>query len=477
MLFSSPVFIFVFLPVSLLLYWVLGQKNVVLLLLSLLFYAWGEPVLVLVMLGTILINYVFGIGLDRARARGPLPARAVLTVGLAINICILGFYKYLDFLIAALNPFIEALGWTALAPQHLPLPLGVSFFTFQAMSYLIDIYRNAYGAQRDIVKFALFKTLYPQLIAGPIVRYSELAHQLKQRSMKVVLFADGVRMFITGLAKKVLIADVVAVSVDRIFALPHDELSASLAWAGAGLFMIQIYFDFSGYTDMARGLCKMLGFRIPPNFNFPYAALSIQDFWRRWHMTLSRWFRDYLYIPLGGNRKGNARTAFNRVMVFCLCGLWHGANLTFIVWGLYHGLFLALERTQFGAWVQAWPTFMRRLYVLLVLIIGWMIFRAQSMEQVDAFAHAMLGLNGLTNPLHHLRVYADSLTLIAAVCGAIASFPLAKTMNLRGWYATVLRTRPIATAASTTLVYGVTLLVCFAFIGAQTHRAFIYFRF
>lgn len=331
MVFSSPVFIFLFLPISLILYMATGQKNGVLLALSLLFYAWGEPVLVLVMLGTIGFNYAFGIYLEAARQKSPVSAKVAVALGITTNLCILGFYKYLNFLISLINPVLAALQVPALKAQHNSLPLGISFFTFQAISYLIDIHRGVCAPQRDIVKFALFKTLYPQLIAEPIVRYVELADQLAQRAMRLPLFADGVRLFIVGLAKKVLIADVVAISVDRIFELPRHDVSAALAWSGAFLFTIQIYFDFSGYTDMARGISKMLGFRIPLNFNSLYAALSIQEFWRRWHMTLSRWFRDYLYVPLGGIRKGAGRTAFNLLTVFFLCGLWHGANLTFIV--------------------------------------------------------------------------------------------------------------------------------------------------
>ena len=272
------------------------------------------------------------------------------------------------------------------------------------MSYLIDVYRRDYPAQTNIFKFALFKTFFPQLIAGPIVRYAEFGWQFNDRQHGWSIFAEGVEQFIIGLAKKILIADVCAVSVDRMFAIPVTEMSSSVAWTATFLFALQIYFDFSGYTDMALGLGKMFGFRLPENFNYPYSAVSIQDFWRRWHMTLSRWFRDYLYIPLGGNRKGSGRTVANLFIVFFLCGLWHGANMTFVVWGLMHGLFLAIERTSFVRVLESWPRLLRHVYVLSIILVSWMVFRAASLNQVMGIGKAMIGLNGWSNSLYALRL-------------------------------------------------------------------------
>lgn len=481
MLFSDPIYIFLFLPLALFLYVVTGQRNVVLLAISLVFYTWGEPLLVFVMLGTIFINYVIGLALGAFRDRRSTSARLVLTAGICANLGILAFFKYLDFAISLVNPIVVSLGFTPFEYQHIPLPLGISFFTFQAISYLIDIFRMECKPQRNIIDFALFKTLFPQLIAGPIVRYTELSKQLEKRSLNLSLFAQGTRQFIIGLAKKVLVADTVAVSADAIFGLPGDQLSASLAWTGAALFMIQIYCDFSGYTDMAIGVSKMLGFELPDNFNFPYSALSIQDFWRRWHMTLSRWFRDYLYIPLGGNRKSAARISTNLLMVFLLCGLWHGASLTFIAWGLYNGLFLLLERTRLGALIEGSPVIFRRLYVLLTLLIGWVIFRAESLTQVSDFLRAMVGLNGLSNHLQQVRAYADSMTFIAAIVGFAFSFPI-----LQRWYFSArqhlgrLGTSQsyfLVTALLEVAVCSLLFLLCLAFLAGHTHRAFIYFRF
>ena len=481
MLFSEPIYIFLFLPLALFLYIVTGQRNVVLLAISLVFYTWGEPLLVFVMLGTVLINYGFGVGLGAFQDKRSASARFVLSAGICANLGILGFFKYLDFTISIVNPAIFALGFTPFKYQHIPLPLGISFFTFQAISYLIDICRMECKPQRNIIDFALFKTLFPQLIAGPIVRYTELSKQLTKRSLKLSLFAQGIRQFIVGLAKKVLVADIIAVSVDRIFGLPGEQLSASLAWTGAALFMIQIYFDFSGYTDMAIGVGKMLGFELPNNFNYPYSALSIQDFWHRWHMTLSRWFRDYLYIPLGGNRKSAARTSINLLIVFLMCGLWHGASLTYVAWGLYHGVFLMIERTRVGAFIGESPVILRRVYVLLVLLVGWIIFRAESLTQVVDFARAMLGLNGFSNHLQQLRAYTDSMTFISATVGVAFSFPILQrldfsTLQRRGQSGTsqlyFLITTGVEVAA-----YSFLFLLCLAFSAGQTHRAFIYFRF
>lgn len=437
--------------------------------------------MVYVMLVTILINYIFGIVLGKSQDFGLSYSKLVLTIGICTNILILVFYKYLDFTLVFFNPILVWMGFESMNHQHIPLPLGISFFTFQAISYLIDIFRLDCKPQRNIINFALFKTLFPQLIAGPIVRYSELTDQISKRTLKFHLFAEGTQQFIFGLAKKVLIADTLAISVDAIFGLSGGQLSATLAWTGAALFMMQIYFDFSGYTDMAIGVSKMFGFELPPNFNYPYSALSIQDFWHRWHMTLSRWFRDYLYIPLGGNRKSSVRTSINLFIVFALCGLWHGASLTFVVWGLYNGFFLMIERTQVGILLSGLSLIFRRVYVLLVLLIGWIIFRADSLNQAADFLRAMLGFNGWINDLFQVRAYADSMTLVALIVGIITSFPILKRwdfLSLEG------RTKTDAAQSFSLIKAGIAVaffcflfLLSLAFIAGNTHRAFIYFRF
>jgi alginate O-acetyltransferase complex protein AlgI len=473
MVFSSAVFLFFFLPICLSAYYFSRRNNLVLLGFSLVFYAWGEPVLVTVMVGTIIVNFFMGRLIDVNR-HVESRRKFLLAGGVALNVALLAAFKYANFFIAPVNQLLGGLGWLKIAAVDIPLPLGVSFFTFQSISYLIDIYRNETASEQRLTRFALFKTLFPQLIAGPIVRYGELAKQLENRKIDIGLFATGIERFVIGLAQKVLIADVLAVSVDKIFGLPGAELSFVVSWAGVLLFALQIYFDFSGYSNMAIGLSLMLGFRIPENFNFPYAALSIQDFWRRWHMTLSRWFRDYLYIPLGGSRHSSIRTGMNLFLVFSLCGLWHGANWTFVVWGLYHGLFLTLERTRFGLVLERMPVPIRHCYVLLVVAVGWLVFRASSLPAAAEMGRAMLGLNGLSNPQFALRQFADGLTLLSAIAGALFSFPwLGRT--LMSWLQSD-RTQGLL-GAGKALCLSALFVVSIAFIGAQTHRAFIYFRF
>ncbi len=482
MLFSTPVFIFLFLPICLLIYYGSGKSNIVLLSFSLLFYAWGEPILVFVMIGSIIVNYILGLCIEGSQVLGGVYPKAFLMVGICANLLLLGFYKYYNFIALVFNNFSTVFNISPIQQANIPLLLGVSFFTFQAMSYLIDVYRRDYPAQKNVFKFALFKTLFPQLIAGPIVRYAEFGYQIDDRKHGIAIFTEGVEQFTRGLAKKVLIADVCAVSVDRMFEIPVTDVSGSVAWVATFLFSIQIFFDFSGYTDMALGLGKMFGFRFPPNFNYPYSALSIQDFWRRWHMTLSRWFRDYLYIPLGGSRKGEWRTALNLFIVFFLCGLWHGANTTFIVWGLFHGFFLAIERTSFRRWVETWPLFSRHIYVLSVIMFSWMIFRASSLDQAVGIAKAMLGANGWTNEHYLIQLYVDNLTLISALLGTIFSFPIYqwiyKKFKTSEVIPRIINCIPESlTPVIRAITYSMLLLVCYGFVGAQTHRAFIYFRF
>ena len=345
MVFSSTIFLFFFLPLTLLAYFVVGPRgrNLILLAASLLFYAWGETVYLLVMLFSIAANYLFGLLIDRARERGSRGGTA-FALAVATNLGLLGFFKYANFFVDNLNQVLPVLGLAPMDIGRVHLPIGISFFTFQALSYIIDLYRNETAVQRSLLNFALYKALFPQLIAGPIVRYRDVAREIEQRTVSLDDFASGVQRFIIGLGKKVLIANVMGRAADTIFATPAETLPATLAWTGSIAFMLQIYFDFSGYSDMAIGLGRMFGFHFLENFNYPYIARSVREFWRRWHISLSTWFRDYLYIPLGGNRHGPVRTGANLLLVFLLCGLWHGASWTFLIWGVYHGIFLVLER-------------------------------------------------------------------------------------------------------------------------------------
>ena len=481
MVFSSTIFLFFFLPLTLLAYFVVGPRgrNLILLAASLLFYAWGETVYLLVMLFSIAANYLFGLLIDRARERGSRGGTA-FALAVATNLGLLGFFKYANFFVDNLNQVLPVLGLAPMDIGRVHLPIGISFFTFQALSYIIDLYRNETTVQRSLLNFALYKALFPQLIAGPIVRYRDVARQIEQRTVSLDDFAGGVQRFIIGLGKKVLIANVMGRAADTIFATPAETLPATLAWIGAIAFMLQIYFDFSGYSDMAIGLGRMFGFHFLENFNYPYIARSIREFWRRWHISLSTWFRDYLYIPLGGNRHGAARTGANLLLVFLLCGLWHGASWTFLIWGVYHGIFLVLERVPaVRRLLDRLPAPVQHAYVLLVVLVGWVFFRA------DTFAHALAYLQAMVDfsrePLFNSQLFLAlnnefSLTLGAAVIGSAPLFAL-----LRRWRAG----RPIVPApamrrlAATARVgsLGFVLVYSIAAVLGGAHNPFLYFRF
>ena len=481
MVFSSTIFLFFFLPLTLLAYFVVGPRgrNAILLAASLLFYAWGETVYLLVMLFSIAANYLFGLLIDQARQRGRRGGLAFVCA-VATNLGLLGFFKYANFLVDNLNPVLPVLGLAPMDIGRVHLPIGISFFTFQALSYIIDLYRNETTVQRSLLNFALYKALFPQLIAGPIVRYRDVAREIEQRTVSLDDFASGVQRFIIGLGKKVLIANVMGRAADTIFATPAETLPATLAWIGAIAFMLQIYFDFSGYSDMAIGLGRMFGFHFLENFNYPYIARSIREFWRRWHISLSTWFRDYLYIPLGGNRHGAVRTGANLLLVFLLCGLWHGASWTFLIWGVYHGIFLVLERVPaVRRLLDRLPAPLQHAYVLLVVLVGWVFFRA------DTFAHALAYLQAMVDfsrpPLFNSQLFLAlnnefSLTLAAAVIGSTPVF-----MLLQRW-----RTgRPIVPApamrwlAATAQVgsLGFVLVYSIAAVLGGAHNPFLYFRF
>ena len=481
MVFSSTIFLFFFLPLTLLAYFVVGPRgrNAILLAASLLFYAWGETVYLLVMLFSIAANYLFGLLIDQARQRGRRGGLAFVCA-VATNLGLLGFFKYANFLVDNLNPVLPVLGLAPMDIGRVHLPIGISFFTFQALSYIIDLYRNETTVQRSLLNFALYKALFPQLIAGPIVRYRDVARQIEQRTVSLDDFAGGVQRFIIGLGKKVLIANVMGRAADTIFATPAETLPATLAWIGAIAFMLQIYFDFSGYSDMAIGLGRMFGFHFLENFNYPYIARSVREFWRRWHISLSTWFRDYLYIPLGGNRHGPVRTGANLLLVFLLCGLWHGASWTFLIWGVYHGIFLVLERVPaVRRLLDRLPAPVQHAYVLLVVLVGWVFFRA------DTFAHALAYLQAMVDfsrePLFNSQLFLAlnnefSLTLAAAVIGSAPVFAL-----LQRWRAG----RPIVPApamrwlAATAQVgsLGFVLVYSIAAVLGGAHNPFLYFRF
>jgi alginate O-acetyltransferase complex protein AlgI len=482
LLFSSPLFLFVFLPVLLALYALArpSYRNLVLLVASLLFYVWGEGAYVLVMLAIIAVNY--GLGRRVLALDGKKRAKITVAVAVVVNLGLLIAFKYSNFLVDQLNVVLNTfhVANVTLAPVH--LPLGISFFTFHALSYVIDIYRRKSAGGKPL-DFALYMTLFPHSIAGPIVRYGDIAGQIAHRVVTIAGFAEGVRRFIMGLAKKMLVANTVAVTADAIFALPSSQLNFSLAWLGVVCYTLQIYFDFSGYSDMAIGLAKLFGIDFLENFNYPYAARSITEFWRRWHISLSTWFRDYLYIPLGGNRCSPVRNYANLVSVFFLCGLWHGASWTFAGWGLFHGAFLVLERMKTGRVIDSLWSPVRHLYTLLVVSVGWVFFRADTLPQATAFLKAMAGLGTGAGLEYHVGLYVDSQLVLALVAGIVGSAPLLPLLG-RGKAAVFARAPGILRGALGTAFalvdvagHSLLLLASAMLLAAGTHNPFIYFRF
>ncbi|MBQ4575216.1 MAG: MBOAT family protein [Clostridia bacterium] len=461
MIFSSTIFLFLFLPIVLLLNYLIPQKyitakNAVLLAASLLFYAWGEPVNVLLMLLSILCNFIFGIGLGKCE--GDKRARKIiLIISLIFNLGLLFFFKYFNFVTGGIFPEIA-------------LPIGISFFTFQIMSYIIDVYWHNVVPQKSFLKLALYISLFPQLIAGPIVRYIDVEKQLTWRACTAEKTARGMIRFSMGLAKKVIISNTVAVIADTIFAIDMGLASAT-AWVGVICYALQIYYDFSGYSDMAIGIGHMLGFDFLENFNYPYVSGSVQEFWRRWHISLSSWFRDYLYIPLGGNRKGQVRTYINLVIVFAATGFWHGASFSFVVWGLYHGFFLVIERMGFGKLLKKIPKAVGWIYTMLAVLVGWVFFRADTLGDALRYLGAMFSFNGgFANAMAQFTNLSFLITVIAIILSApIFPFIKGKLESTAGG------------AKAAFICEGVMMVVLVLtsvlFLTGSDYNPFIYFRF
>ena len=496
MIFSSPVFVLLFLPVVLLATVASPRswRNAVLLLASLFFYAWGEGPFVLVMLSSIAANFGFGLWIERAhtRAAGKRASRLPLWLAVAFNLGLLSLFKYADWLRheagqllgirdfgKTARPFLDQLGLVETYSEgwRLHLPIGISFFTFQALSYVVDVHRRSVPAQRSLLRFGMYVSLFPQLIAGPIVRYRDIAAEIASRSIRVHEFAEGVRRFVIGLAKKLLIANALAQPVDRIFDLPTEQIAPSVAWVAMVGYGLQIYFDFSGYSDMAIGLGRMLGFRFLENFRHPYVSRSITDFWRRWHISLSSWFRDYLYIPLGGNRAGRTRTYLNLLIVFALCGLWHGASWSFLVWGLYHGAFLILERAGGATILERLPSVLRLGYALLAVFIGWVFFRAETLPQALGLISAAFGAPGEKAHFTNTALYLTPHVKLVLVAGIVACAPWLDVLRkLRSRLATN-RRRTLAFEAMSLLATGALFYGSLLELAAGTYNPFIYFRF
>jgi alginate O-acetyltransferase complex protein AlgI len=485
MVFSSAVFLFLFLPLLLAVHHFCPRRlrNPLLLTASLFFYLWGEKGYVLVLLASIALNYVMGLWLDRLSSqRG---RRLVIAAAIAGNLGLLAFYKYGVFVVENLNEARAVLHLAPMAVPRIHLPLGISFFTFHALSYVVDVYRREARPLTNPITFALYLSFFPQSIAGPIVRFGDVAGQLGQRTIRVEAFAEGVRRFVFGLAKKMLIANTLAGPADALFGRPAESLTAGMAWLGLVCYTLQIYFDFSGYSDMAVGLARMFGFTFPENFNYPYVSRSVAEFWRRWHVSLSSWFRDYLYVPLGGNRCGTRRTYFNLLTVFFLCGLWHGASWAFVCWGLYHGAFLVLERGKLGRLLERAATPIRRAYVLLVVMIGWVFFRAPTLTQALAYLAALAGLGTAGEAGYGLSVHLSADVVLALAAGILVSMPLLAWLQRLGASSLGLAPRrpmlaPLLQAAFagvSVATQAALLLASVATLAAGTHNPFIYFRF
>lgn len=467
MVFSTPLFLFFYLPACLLIYYLspLKLRNLVLLLFSLLFYYWGEQIYVLIMFLSTFIDYFHGLLVERFKKQGKDKwARMAVASSIIFNLALLLFFKYWDFVAGS----FQAMGLTFMPILNVHLPIGISFYTFQTMSYTVDVYRGDTTAQRSIVNFGTFVTLFPQLIAGPIIKYKDLSDQLDSREHTSEKFASGVHIFVAGLAKKVLIANNVGMLWDSYYALLPAQLTVAGAWLGVVAFAFQIYFDFSGYSDMAIGLGRMLGFEFMRNFDYPYISKSITEFWRRWHISLSTWFREYLYIPLGGNRCSRPRWIFNLLVVWAATGIWHGASWNFVIWGLYFFVLLVVEKFLLQGILNKLPALLQHLYALFFILVAWAIFAIDDFAHMSAYLKVMFGLGGvpLVNPafFYYGAGYLPIL-LIAALC--------ATPLGVRAYE----RLKPKAAMAVGPVLLLAGLVLCTAYLVDASYNPFLYFRF
>ena len=467
MLFSSMTFVFVFLPIVLLLYLVTKKElhNPILLIASIIFYAWGEPRYLAIMLLTILINWLGAIVVDKFKNH----KKIYLTLTIIANLGFLIYFKYFNFLIDNCNNMFHA----HIDPLNIVMPIGISFYTFQALSYVVDVYRGDCKVQKDIYKLALYICLFPQLIAGPIVKYHDVAEQIDSREVNFEKVDLGVKRFIIGLSKKMLIANTMGAIADKIFIQSPDTFSPLIAWIGSIAYSFQLYFDFSGYSDMAIGLGLIFGFKFMENFNYPYISKSITEFWRRWHISLSTWFKEYVYIPLGGNRHGKLNTLKNLGIVFLLTGIWHGAAWNFIFWGMWHGFFIILEKIinikEFEKkYTQKWVHFLQHIYCIFAFVIGWVMFRAETMSYALTYLKNMFGFVKIHDIVYGFSYYIDTFEIIIFVAAILCSVPLfSKMLEVKNKFAKI--------AINIWLI--ILFILSSATIAASTYNPFIYFRF
>ncbi len=471
MVFSSVIFLFRFLPIFMICYYLVPRrmKNFILFVGSLFFYAWGEPVYVMLMLFSTLCDYVHGRLIERYR--GKRKATAFLISSIVINLLLLGWFKYADFLIQTVN----GLAGTDFPLLNLPLPIGISFYTFQTMSYTIDVYRGEAKVQKNILDFGVFVTMFPQLIAGPIVKYRQVEKDLHERQIKAENISYGAKRFVTGLAKKVLLANNIGALWSEISVMDYGEISVLTAWIGILAYAFQIYFDFSGYSDMAIGLGACLGFTFPENFNYPYISASVTEFWRRWHMTLSGWFREYVYIPLGGNRKGLGRQLLNILIVWLLTGIWHGAGVNFLFWGIWYAFFLILEKLFLKKVFEVLPRSFGWVYTCLVVLLGWVFFTVETPEGIAGFLRAMFGLNGAAlfdrKSLYLGREYFIFFIILAFFATPVVKYIADRLERSRTGYCLALY------RFGEKVIPAVLLCLSIAYIVDASYNPFLYFRF
>ncbi|MDY6226500.1 MAG: MBOAT family O-acyltransferase [Clostridium sp.] len=466
MVFSSSIFIFVFLPLVLFLYYISGKKlkNYVLLLASLFFYSWGGVSYLKILIVSIIINYIFGILIDDVRSNIKL-RKIFLSLGIILNLALLFYYKYYDFTIENINEIFN----TNYSIKNIVLPIGISFFTFQGMSYIIDIYRNDGKVNKNPFSVALYISLFPQLVAGPIIKYKTIDDQIRNRKESLEFFSYGINRFVIGLAKKVIIADILAGMADNIFNLYYSGIDMPTAWIGAICYTFQIYYDFSGYSDMAIGLGYMFGFEFMENFNYPYISKSITEFWRRWHISLSTWFKEYLYIPLGGNRRGNIY--FNLFVVFLVTGIWHGAAWTFILWGLWHGFFILIERAiRNKEWYINVPRTIKYIVTMLIVILGWVLFRADNLEQAIGFIKTMFGFSKAIDITFEYSYFINKKLVFWIVISILGAVPFANN-NLKKYK------KSKNFEVLSTIIISLLFIISIIFVVNSTYSPFIYFQF
>lgn len=467
MVFSSLTFLYLFLPIVMLIYYALPKKfkNFFILLSGILFYSWGEPFYVLIMLLSTMIDYCAGLFIHKFEGRRNLQ-RIFLIISVVMNLSLLGVFKYSGFIVTNIN----ALFGTAIPNPNLPLPIGISFFTFQSMSYTIDLYLGKIKVQKNPISFAAFVTLFPQIVAGPIVRYEDVAAELDDRVINLDCVYEGIVTFVTGLGKKVLIANNIGLLWSAVKAMDTGSMSVLTAWLGILAFTFQIYFDFSGYSDMAIGLGKMMGFNFPQNFNYPYMSKSISEFWRRWHITLGSWFKSYVYFPLGGNRKGKGRTIFNLAVVWLLTGIWHGASWNFILWGVLYGVMIILEKLFLRQILEKIPSFFSWFYTMLLVVLGWVLFDTADLAAAGSYIAAMFGGSGV--------LIDNQATYLLLNYGIVFAFCIFASTNLWARLVEFIKTKaPQIINYGTPICKTAVLILSTAYLVDASYNPFLYFNF